>query len=92
MSSNDVIRLDIACPKCGSYTYEFKYKKPHVGLYCKCCLAWIKWLSKKEKQEYDIVIQEDETVCEQNTTAAFLDDEATKNILASVDDDEVPWL
>lgn len=54
-----VIRLDNSCERCGSYTYEIRYKKPHAGLYCKCCGKYIKWLSKEEKKKYGIVIPED---------------------------------
>lgn len=54
-----VIRLDNSCEQCGSYTYEIRYKKPHVGLYCKCCGKYIKWLSKEEKKKYGIVTPED---------------------------------
>lgn len=50
-----VVRLDNSCEQCGSYTYEIRYKKPHVGLYCKCCGKYVKWLSKEEKKKYGIV-------------------------------------
>ena len=54
-----VTRLDNPCEQCGSYIYEIRYKKPHVGLYCKCCGKYIKWLSKEEKKKYGIVTSED---------------------------------
>ena len=54
-----VVRLDNSCERCGSYTYDIRYKKPHIGLYCKCCGKYIKWLSKAEKQQFGVVTPED---------------------------------
>jgi hypothetical protein len=35
------------CPHCGSGNLVTEPKGPHVGLYCKSCGAWIKWLAHK---------------------------------------------
>lgn len=73
-----VIRLDNPCERCGSYTYEIRYKKPHVGLYCKCCGKYIKWLSKEEKKKYGIVTPEDFKSDEIDTKYVFIDDVINK--------------
>ena len=38
------------CEKCGSIDVFTEKHGPHIGLYCKDCGEWIKWLSKKEVQ------------------------------------------
>jgi hypothetical protein len=44
------------CKKCGSLTLYQEQKGQHLGLYCKDCGAWIKWVSQgntcKTKEEY----------------------------------------
>ena len=73
-----VIRLDNSCEQCGSYTYEIRYKKPHVGLYCKCCGKYIKWLSKEEKKKYGIVTPEDFKLNGTGAKYTFIDDVTNK--------------
>ena len=36
------------CKKCNSENLMIIEKRPHNGLYCKDCLSFIKWVSKKE--------------------------------------------
>ena len=73
-----VIRLDNSCERCKSYTYEIRYKKPHVGLYCKCCGKYIKWLSKEEKKKYGIVTPEDFKLNGTGAKYTFIDDVTNK--------------
>lgn len=54
--SNDIDdTFDISCKKCGYMdvddVYIFAKGKTHVGLYCKNCKTWIKWLGKKELEK-----------------------------------------
>lgn len=82
-----ILRLDIDCKQCGSHTYETRYKKPHVGLYCKCCGKYIKWLSSKEKKEYGVVTSEDLNEPDvREAKQLSIDDYYEPNGL-----DEVPW-
>lgn len=81
-----VIKVDEACAKCGSFTMELRYKKPHIGMYCKCCGSYIKWLSKTEKDKYNVTTIDD-----------YIDD-VIQNALDILDksydelrDDEVPF-
>ena len=71
---SSVVKLDNSCERCGSYTYEIRYKKPHVGLYCKCCGKYIKWLSKAEKKKYGIVTPEDFKLDGVGAKYTFIDD------------------
>jgi len=32
------------CGRCGSVDLREQEKPPHIGLYCKPCGAWVKWL------------------------------------------------
>ena len=36
------------CRKCGSENLVLIKKGSQVGLYCKDCFAWQKWISKKD--------------------------------------------
>lgn len=36
------------CKKCGSTNLEVRKSGPHIGLYCKDCGAWNRWLKKEE--------------------------------------------
>lgn len=69
-----IIKLNSFCKQCGSYTYEIRYKKPHVGLYCKCCGKYIKWLSKEEKKKYGIATPEDFKLDGIKIRYTFIDD------------------
>lgn len=95
-----VIRLDNSCERCGSHTYEIRCKKPHIGLYCKCCGKYIKWLSREEKKKYMIVttegfklngiydvINKEKTITQRIVDAQEFKDELNKEDRA----DEVPW-
>lgn len=62
-----VLKLDEPCKSCGSFLYEIRYKEPHVGLYCKSCNKWIKWLSKAERKKYGIVNIDSSASIEQTT-------------------------
>ena len=85
-----ILRLDTPCEQCGSYTYEIRYKKPHVGLYCKCCGKYIKWLSKEEKKMYNINTPESgNEKTGLGATFIFLDDTPLPN--KETTDEEVPW-
>lgn len=89
-----VFNLSINCKYCGDNFYKVKYVKPHVGLYCSGCGKWHKWLSKQEKQKYGIITPEDLQENIEKSKAEMLDDfqdTVLKNILNSVDDEEVPW-
>lgn len=35
------------CKWCGSTEFYTKKNGPHIGLYCKSCNKWIKWIPKK---------------------------------------------
>ena len=91
-----VVRLDNSCERCGSYTYEIRYKKPHVGLYCKCCGKYIKWLSKAEKQQFGIITPEDYKSNSAGAKFTLLDDiptikdEARRNYEEQLLE-ELPW-
>lgn len=92
-----VVRLDNSCEQCNSYTYEIRYKKPHVGLYCKCCGKYIKWLSKSEKRQYGVITPEDVKLTGIGANAIFLDDVRKNELDKHRKDygeglkDEVPW-
>lgn len=43
------------CPLCGETETYTKQKGPHIGLYCKGCNRWIKWIQQNKK-----IQQEDE--------------------------------
>lgn len=60
-----VLKLEEPCKNCGSFLYEVRYRSPHVGLYCKCCGKWIKWLSKKERNRYVDITLSDVSVAEE---------------------------
>ena len=47
--------LNCGCSSCGSFKYEIRPKAPHVGIYCKCCGKWLKWLSRFERKYYGFV-------------------------------------
>jgi len=40
------------CKYCGSSGYYLKSKGTHVGLYCRDCHKWLKWVGKKELSIY----------------------------------------
>lgn len=42
----DIIINDNACKKCGSNNTYKNPKGQHIGLYCKNCNKWIKWIAK----------------------------------------------
>lgn len=87
MKKTKVIKLNAPCKRCGSYSYIIFPKGPHIGLYCNCCTTWIKWLSKSEQDEYGV------SSWKENDAKAKMDDvdEVVRNIMDSVDDEEVPW-
>lgn len=42
---------DDLCPHCGATAgYEQREKPPHVGLYCRACGRWVKWLRQDNAQ------------------------------------------
>lgn len=41
------------CNKCGSDVMFIKVKGNNVGLYCRSCGAWQKWLNKNEKKLFE---------------------------------------
>ena len=86
-----VIRLEEPCSRCNSYTYEIRYKKPHVGLYCKCCGKYVKWLSKDEKEKYGIVTTEDFGSLGFGVKYEFLDDVPSSKEQLEMNNGEVPW-
>lgn len=42
------------CPKCTSKNLFVRMKGVHIGLYCGGCLKWLKWLSKKEAEIFEM--------------------------------------
>lgn len=42
------VKKDYACKKCGSYSYKYMQKGPHIGMYCNCCNTFVKWIPKEE--------------------------------------------
>lgn len=42
------VMKDYACKKCGSYSYKYMQKGPHIGMYCNCCNTFVKWVPKEE--------------------------------------------
>lgn len=95
MKVNDLVfNLSINCKYCGHNFYKVKYVKPHVGLFCSSCGKWHKWLSKQEKQKYNIVTPEDLQENIDELKHQMLDEvqaKVLKNILNGVDDEELPW-
>ena len=85
MKINDVVfNLRNPCNKCGHNFFKVKHVKPHIGIFCNSCGKWQKWLSKEEKSKYGLIAAEDVNEPEK-------DDEVLRNILNSIDDEEVPW-
>lgn len=41
------------CKKCGSVSLYTEKKGNSIGLYCKDCGAWIKWLGKDELKAFE---------------------------------------
>jgi len=41
------------CKKCGSVSLFTEKKGNNIGLYCKDCGAWIKWLGKDELKAFE---------------------------------------
>lgn len=55
------------CSKCNNADdFVITRKGPHIGLYCKKCGAWIKWIKKNEGKVYQITM-DDIAKGEQNT-------------------------
>ena len=71
---------------CGCEIRMLKYVKPHVGAYCARCTVWIKWLSKKEKAEHNIVTP---NYVKKEPNGEIVDE--LNRLLDTDIDDEVPW-
>lgn len=55
------------CTKCDNEEdFIIARKGPHIGLYCKKCGAWIKWIKKNDGKVYQINM-DDIAKCENNT-------------------------
>lgn len=85
-----IVKLDTACDRCGSYTFEFRYKKPHVGQYCKCCGRYVKWLSSSEKQMHGIIVSKENMNTEKIIETQSIRNETRRNYEIGLDD-EVPF-
>jgi hypothetical protein len=46
------------CRKCGSIDLFIKENGPQVGLYCKDCGAWQKWIGKDERRLVEMQLSE----------------------------------
>ena len=79
------------CKCCGCKIRMLKYVKPHVGAYCARCTIWIKWLSKKEKAEYNIITPNDVKKEPDGKTIQIQNiDEFDRPLNAEIDE-ELPW-
>ena len=79
------------CKCCGCEFRMLKYVKPHVGAYCARCTIWIKWLSKKEKAEYNIVTPNDiRKEPDGKTVQIQIIDELDRPLDTDIDE-ELPW-
>lgn len=52
------------CKKCGSVSVRMDSKGTQIGLYCKDCGQWIKWVSKKDVEEVEQYIKLNEELLE----------------------------
>lgn len=94
-----VLNLNNQCKYCGHNFYLVKYVKPHVGLYCHNCLKWHKWMSKQEKEMYNIITPDDlkNELNEKSTKVVILDDigkselDKRRKDYEEYLDDEVPF-
>lgn len=50
------------CPKCGNDSFYTKRKGPHIGLYCKKCDMWQKWIKQNKNSFKPIPIKENKIV------------------------------
>lgn len=82
-----VIKQEDKCERCGSYTYEVREKGPHIGLYCKCCGKYIKWLSKKEKEQYGIIAIE----TKKSSNDVDVEKNEHRKDYEKTLEDELPW-
>lgn len=67
-----------------------RLKGPHIGVYCKQCGKWLKWIAIKEVDEcvnptLDAELDIDDTPADTFTTTL------TERSELSEDDDDVPW-
>lgn len=46
----------IKCKKCGNDSYFTQVKSNNMGAYCSKCGAWIKWLSKEERNLEELTV------------------------------------
>lgn len=90
-SSENINMTSHKCLKCNNTDdFVITRKGPHIGLYCKKCGAWIKWIKKNEGKVYQITM-DDIVKREQNTE---LDTEGTFPSDKEQEDEyfgECPW-
>ena len=87
-SSENTNLMSHKCVHCGNEEdFVISRKGPHLGLYCKKCGKWIKWIKKNEGKVYQMTI-DDIVKGEENTQSD------TEGITLSDEDanfGECPW-
>lgn len=90
-SSENINMTSHKCLKCNNANdFVITRKGPHIGLYCKKCGAWIKWIKKNEGKVYQITMDDivkGEENAESDTEGNALSDEEREVATFG----ELPW-
>jgi late competence protein required for DNA uptake (superfamily II DNA/RNA helicase) len=46
-----------SCPRCGTTDLVTKERPPHIGLYCRGCGGWIRWLPRNKNIELEAGVE-----------------------------------
>lgn len=64
---------------------------PHIGVYCKQCNKWLKWINIKEIDDCFNPTLDIEPNVENTSSHIACANKETKLFESSADDDDVPW-